>query len=68
MEIIFLISWIIGIMICIASTIVVWQTKDKEAWNALPYVWGVMFLCGWVLGFVALLLMVYVIFIKPRFE
>ncbi len=55
-------------MICIASTVVVWQTKDKEAWNALPYVWGVMLLCGWILGFAALLLMVYVIFIKPRFE
>jgi predicted outer membrane lipoprotein len=68
MDIIFLISWIIGILICIAFTIVAWHTKDKETWNALPYGWIAMILCGWVLGFAVLFLMIYVIFIKPRFE
>jgi NADH:ubiquinone oxidoreductase subunit 6 (subunit J) len=68
MEIIFIISYIIGIIICILFTIIAWKTKDKEMWNTLPYGWLAMVLCGWVLGISVLLLMIYIVFIKPRFK
>jgi NADH:ubiquinone oxidoreductase subunit 6 (subunit J) len=68
MEIIFLTSYIIGIIICILFTVVAWKTKDKEMWNALPYTWLAMILGGWVLGICVLLSMIYIVFIKPRFE
>jgi hypothetical protein len=68
MDIIFIISWIIGILICITFTIVAWHTKNEEMWNSLPQVWFFMILCGWVLGFAILFLMIYVFFVKPRFE
>ncbi len=67
-EIVFLASWVIGILMCIFFTILAWKNKDKEMWKTLPYVWLGMILCGWVLGISILFLMLYVVFIRPRFE
>lgn len=68
MEIVFLISWVIGILFCILFTMVAWQTKDKEIWDSLGFVWLVMMLTGWVTGIATLVLMLYIVFVRPRFE
>jgi hypothetical protein len=68
MGLIFLISWIIGILFCVATTIVAWQTKDKELIDLLPYGWVGMFLCGWILGIPILMLLIHLFFSEPRFK
>ena len=68
MEILFLISWIIGLTFCLISTVIAWKTKDKEMWGSLGYMWIGTILTGWATGFAILMLMIYVVFIKPRFE
>lgn len=68
MEIVFVISWVIGIIFCILSTVVAWQTKDKEMWNSLGFGWVGMVLTGWATGIPVLLLMLYIVFVRPRFE
>lgn len=44
----FIISWILGIVLAIFFTTMAWITKDKEAWNASPYVFLVMIFTGYL--------------------
>lgn len=68
MEILFLISWIFGLIFCLICTVIAWKTKDKEMWGSLGFMWIGVILTGWVTGFAILMLMIYVVFIKLRFE
>lgn len=67
MEIVFLLSWIIGIMFSILFTGIAWTTKDKDAWSTVPFVWTGMILTGWVTGLAVFFLIIYVALSK-RFE
>ena len=72
MEILFLISWIIGLIFCLICTVIAWKTRNqdinKEMWNDLIFMWIGVILTGWVTGFGILMLMIYVVFVRPRFE
>ena len=68
METLFLISWIIGLIFCLISTVIVWKTRNKEMLDDLGFMWIGVILTGWVTGFAILMLMIYVVFVKPRFE
>jgi membrane protease YdiL (CAAX protease family) len=60
MEIMFAVSWIIGLILCSIITFIVWKPKDKKKWNYLGYMWLIMVVFGWVLGFTVLIAAIYV--------
>jgi hypothetical protein len=48
MEIIFLISWCVGIIYAITFTLIGWTQKDDNMLNDSVRVWVLMILTGWI--------------------
>jgi ABC-type methionine transport system permease subunit len=48
MEIVFWISWILGMVLSICFAIVAWISKDKEAWELSFVVFIAALLTGWI--------------------
>lgn len=70
-ETILLISYIIGFVLALAFSVTAWATRDRDMWNNSLYVWIAMILCGWVLGVVALaVIIIYVCsyIVEQRFK
>jgi sterol desaturase/sphingolipid hydroxylase (fatty acid hydroxylase superfamily) len=60
MEIMFAVSWIIGLILCSVITFIGWNTNNKEMLISMGYMWVVMIVFGWVLGISALMAAIYV--------
>ena len=51
MWLLFLISWVVGLIMVISFTIVAWIKKDKEGWDMVPIMFIVFLLIGWLITF-----------------
>lgn len=64
MEIIFIISWVLMLIFALCYTFIPFESKDTEG---IIITWVSTLLIGWALGIVLLMLLLYLLIVKPKF-